>query len=68
MTGVVTRYFPAKGYAFIRDENGATRFFHAGAVLPLRDWDRVREGCNVIFEPAQGPDPDKLRAEQVQLC
>lgn len=68
MTGVVTRFFSSKGYAFLRDDAGAIRFFHAGAMAVTSDWDRLREGAAVEFEPAPGPTPDKLRASEVRLC
>ena len=52
MTGVVTRVFLTKGYAFLRgDEDGLTRFFNANDLAHIADWDTVREGLPTDFEP-----------------
>lgn len=70
MNGTVIRCFPNKGYAFIRGEDGYTRFLHATQVFPQQDFDTIHEGQGVEFEP----DDDKrlnrgngLRAKNARL-
>lgn len=50
MKGRVSRYFQAKGYGFIKDENGESRFFHTSNVKGLND---ISEGSLVEFTPAK---------------
>ena len=51
MTGSVTRVFLDKGYAFLRDSDGLTRFFNANDMARVADWDTLCEGQHTDFEP-----------------
>ena len=51
MKGVVTRVFLDKGYAFLRDSDGLTRFFNANDMARVSDWDTLYEGLPIDFEP-----------------
>jgi cold shock CspA family protein len=50
MKGRVTKYFEEKGYGFIEDENGESRFFHFSNVKGM---DRLHTGSSVEFSPNQ---------------
>lgn len=54
MKGVIVRMVPGKGFGFARDPEGLSRFFNASAVDPIGDFDRMREGDPVEFEPVEG--------------
>ena len=51
MTGTLIRILPNKGYAFVRGEDGVSRFAHARAFVDSLAFDRAREGQAVTFEP-----------------
>ena len=68
MKGVIIRVLPNKGYGFIRDEAGRSRFMHAKEVIPAGTFDLMRDGMTVEFEPSNtGEKSDGLRALQVRL-
>ena len=73
MTGVVTRVFSAKGFAFVRGEDRQQRFIFARSVVPVHDFDLLREGLAVSFVPVGTLNPDPraknngLRAEDVKV-
>src|SRR5690625_5163973 len=50
MQGRVFKYFQDKGYGFIKDENGNSRFFHITKVKELND---ISEGSLVEFKPEE---------------
>jgi cold shock CspA family protein len=65
MKGTITAIIAGKGYGFIRDEQGQDRVFHARSTA---DFDKLREGMTVAFEPWSVPKAEKnngLRARDV---
>ncbi|WP_369355876.1 cold-shock protein [Lysinibacillus capsici] len=50
MKGRVTKIFQDKGYGFIKDEVGESRFFH---VSNIKGFDELFEGSVVTFNPSQ---------------
>jgi len=50
MKGRVFKYFQDKGYGFIKDENGESRFFH---ITKVNDLNEVSEGALVEFKPKE---------------
>lgn len=54
MNGTIIRIVRDRGFGFIRDENGISRFFCYKDIK--YDFDLVREGMNVHFDPEQVPD------------
>lgn len=65
MEGTIIRLMPTKGFGFLRDPHGNTRFFHVkecigGTAL----FDFLREGEAVDFEPCVGQKG--LRATNVR--
>ena len=65
MTGVVSRMFLSKGFGFVRDENGHTRFMHANDFVRVYEFDTLREGQTVNFTPVEVDTG--LRAIEVTL-
>lgn len=51
MTGIVIRIERDKGFGFIRDEQGISRFFHAKDLYGS-DFDLLQTGECVQFEPS----------------
>lgn len=69
MKGRIERIFPSRGYLFIRDENGESRFANAKDFVPLIAYDRAYEGQTVEFEPVSDTGKGNgLRAVQVKPC
>lgn len=70
MTGYVFKLEQDKGYGFIRDEQGMSRFFNAKHVLPQIDFDKMAEGQAVTFTPVSvsGGKGNGLRAVDVVLA
>jgi len=62
MKGRVTKFFHDKGYGFIKDENGDSRFFH---VSSIKGYDEIIEGSIVRFEP--GENQKGLIATDIKL-
>src|SRR5690625_4245970 len=50
MRGRVLKYFQDKGYGFIKDENGDSRFFH---ITKVKDVTEILEGTLVNFKPEE---------------
>lgn len=50
MTGTITAIKREKGFGFIKDSEGASRFFHANH-LEDADFKDLQEGQTVEFEP-----------------
>lgn len=67
MRGTVIRLLPNKGYGFVRDQEGRTRFFHAKAFINSSDFDLVMEGFVLEFEPAVNDDGDRLRCDKTEI-
>jgi cold shock CspA family protein len=62
MQGHIIRLFPDKGFGFGRGENGLTYFVHAKEVKPRMDFDLLKEGDRIEFEPAEtGTDENNKR-------
>jgi len=53
MNGTVVRVLANKGYAFIRGDDGVSRFAHAKDFVPLIAFDTLREGQGVCFTPIE---------------
>ncbi|MGD6834543.1 cold-shock protein [Sutcliffiella halmapala] len=62
MKGRVTKFFQDKGFGFIKDENGDSRFFH---VSNIKGYDEILEGSIVRYEP--GESKKGLLATNVML-
>ena len=62
MNGSVKRLVSDKGFGFVAAENGSEYFFHQSSCA---QFDSMREGQAVTFEPGQGPKGP--RAENVRV-
>jgi cold shock CspA family protein len=51
MTGTVVTIIRAKGFAFIRGEDGMSRFAHARDFVDQREFDLLSDGKSVSFIP-----------------
>lgn len=51
MTGKIGKIIHVRGFAFIIDEDGHERFFHASDLVDVEAWPRLKEGQAVTFEP-----------------
>lgn len=67
MKGHIIRVEADRGFAFIRDENGLSRFAHARSFEPRELFDLIREKQLVEFEPIEVVGRG-LRAERVREC
>jgi cold shock CspA family protein len=66
MRGTITRLIPNNGYGFVRGEDHLEYFMHCKEVTPRIDFDTMREGQGVEFEPHDdGPGGNRLRAKKV---
>ena len=64
--GAITRLIRDRGFGFIKTEQGEDLFFHRNHLQGV-DYNSLREGQQVEFEVAQGPDgssADKVRLAQ----
>jgi cold shock CspA family protein len=74
MKGTVFNIERDRGFAFIRDENNASRFVHAKDFRTPLDFDFLYEGQTVEFTPLQlipgdpGYKGNGLRAKDVVVC
>src|SRR5690625_7935592 len=50
MRGRVIKYFQDKGYGFIKDETGNSRFFH---ITKVKELSEISEGSLVEFKPEE---------------
>jgi hypothetical protein len=70
--GTISRVLLNKGFVFIRDENGDSRFALARHFKPEEAFDRAFEGMFVEFTPIEDTGPSRkgngLRAENVKQC
>ena len=72
MVGVVHRIVPDRGFAFLRDEGRRQRFFNVRNMEPISDFDTLKVGQKVSFEPVGNPATDLrarnngLKAEKVR--
>ena len=62
MNGTVKRLVSDKGFGFVAAADGVEYFFHQSACA---QFDSIREGQSVTFEPGQGPKGP--RAENVRV-
>jgi cold shock CspA family protein len=51
MKGTITRMLHVKGFGFLRDEDGHSRFFHAGALVDQDEFFQLKTGQSVEFTP-----------------
>ena len=67
LRGTIIRILPSKGFCFIRDEHGVSRFAHTTSFEPSIAFDMAREGSAVEFEPVEldGAGGNKMRAKSV---
>ena len=56
MKGEVNRILYAKGFGFITDEDGVNRFMHVRGLRNESDWQHLRVGHKVEFEPVSHND------------
>jgi len=69
MTGKVIRVLPDKGFGFIRDENGESRFMHVRECESLKFFESLKEGSTVEFTPMNdGKGGNGLWAKDVHSC
>jgi CspA family cold shock protein len=68
MKGTITAIKRAKGFGFIRGEDGIDRFFHANGVVGY-PFDSLQEGTAVTFDAYQqdGAKDNGLRARRVTV-
>ena len=71
MKGRITSINHVKGFGFLRGDDGLSRFFHARSVLPVADFDLLKETQIVEFEPYALSNPNAdlnngLRARSVR--
>ena len=65
MNGTISKLISAKGFGFIRGEDGQEFFMHRSAVRDGSVFEQLREGQTVVFDAGRG---DKgLRAENVRV-
>ncbi len=55
MQGVIKNIQAEKRFGFLRDTNGFDRFFHASTVAGTCNFDLLKRGDEVEFEPEEGP-------------
>jgi cold shock CspA family protein len=71
MKGTVVRVFLNRGFAFVRGDDGVSRFLHARDVKNPLDFDHLYEGAGVEFTPRDFIDTNvggnKLRAIDVEV-
>lgn len=65
-TGTIKRIIPERGFGFITDESGNEYFFHRDGLESSLDFDRLRGGEAVTFEPQSGPKG--ARAASIQAA
>ncbi len=51
MTGVIVRLFHVRGYGFIQDQDGDTRFLNAVDLVDQDKWYTLKTGQRVTFKP-----------------
>jgi cold shock CspA family protein len=61
VTGIITRVFKTRGFAF-----SGEYFVHIDDFLAKEDWDIMREGRQIEFEPTM-TSKGKLRALKVRI-
>lgn len=54
MTGVIKTVTQNRGFGFIRADDGAEYFFHRSELRGGLEFEQLREGQRVRFEPQQG--------------
>ena len=68
MRGTVIRLLPNKGFGFVRDEDGRTRFIHAKNFIIPGTFDLLIEGNILEFDPvSDGHGGDGLRGVNIKL-
>jgi hypothetical protein len=70
MTGVITRIFLTRGFAFVRGDDKETYFLQVDELSPGTQWEQMRVGSNVVFEPRRtgGAKGNGWRATQVRCA
>lgn len=69
MKGYIYRIEKDRGFAFIRDEQGQSRFAHASQFMSLAEFDKIGERQAVEFTPDDSAAKGNgLRAMQVRVC
>jgi CspA family cold shock protein len=66
--GTITRLIVDRGFGFIRTEQGEDLFFHRNELEGV-DYNSLREGQQVEFQVAEGPDSScavKVRLTETQ--
>ena len=53
MNGTIKKLTPARGFGFIRGEDGQEYFFHRSELRAGLSFDELREGQRVVFEARQ---------------
>lgn len=71
MDGTVIRLFINKGYGFVRGDDGMSRLIHVNDFIDKMEFERLREGQAVTFEPVDdGPrtsSSNGLRGKSVKV-
>lgn len=71
MDGTVIRLFINKGYGFLRGADGLSRHFHVNEFVDKMDFERLREGQALEFDPTDDGPREKnsngLRAKNIRV-
>jgi cold shock CspA family protein len=62
--GTVIKYFPAKGYGFIKPDFGPDVFFHVKALGELETEPEIKAGQAVKYELVPGTEPRRRRKRE----
>ena len=54
MKGTITRLFLTRGFGFLKGEDGVERFVHITNLQNGTDWEAMKPGMTVYFEPIEG--------------
>jgi cold shock CspA family protein len=66
MDGTVLNVFPNRGFCFVRGDDRHTRFGHVRDFVDALEFDTLREGQGVHFEPFDGEPTERIVDGKVQ--
>ena len=73
MRGVVIRTLPERGFLFVQDDDGRTRFIHANSFVTPMDFHEAKVGAHLEFVPIDNAErghesSNKLRGKDCVLA